>query len=400
MHPADEIRGIKSKKLSNKKIVLGVTGSIAAVETIKMSRELIRYGAEIIPVMSPNATNIIHPDALWFATGNKPITQLTGATEHISLCGRTKNQVDMLLICPCTANTLSKIAHGIDDTTVTTFATTALGSGIPILIVPAMHISMYDNPIIQKNIEKCKKTGIKFITPIIKKNKAKMVEIEEITSNVIRETGKNDFADKNVLIIGGPTSEPIDEARIITNKSSGKTAINLSKTAFFRGANVELWYGRGLEHMPEYIDKTSFDSIKEIIKLLETTSFKRYDIIILCAAISDYIPKKQNGKISSSKENLTIELIPAPKIISEIRKKAQNSKVIGFKLEENRKKISEKAKSLLNKNQLDLVVGNTISGFEKNENEIWIFDKKGKSTYKKGCKEELSDFILDSIIDQ
>jgi phosphopantothenoylcysteine decarboxylase/phosphopantothenate--cysteine ligase len=169
MHPVDEIRGIKSKKLTNKKIILSVTGSIAAVETIKLSRELIRHGAEIIPVMSQNATKIIHPDALWFATGNKPIIQLTGATEHVTLCGKVKNPIDLQLICPCTANTISKIALGIDDTTVTTFATTALGSEIPIIIVPAMHISMYKHPILQKNIKNCKKIGIKFIDPIIEK---------------------------------------------------------------------------------------------------------------------------------------------------------------------------------------------------------------------------------------
>jgi phosphopantothenoylcysteine decarboxylase/phosphopantothenate--cysteine ligase len=400
MHPADEIRGIKSKILSNKRIVLCVTGSIAAVETIKLSRELIRHGAEIIPVMSHNATKIIHPDSLWFATGNKPIIELTGAIEHVTLCGKVKNPADILLICPCTANTISKIAHGIDDTTVTTFATTALGSKIPIIIVPAMHISMYDHSVIQKNIENCKKIGIKFIDPIIEKNKAKIVEIEEIVSNVIRETGEKDFANKYILIIGGPTAEPIDDVRIISNKSSGKTAVNLSKNAFFRGANVELWYGPGIEYVPNYIKKISFETIKDIIELLKTSDLKKFDIIILCAAISDYIPKKQKGKIPSGQEKLIIELIPAPKIISEIRKKAPNSKIIGFKLEENQEKISEKAMNLLNKNHLDLVVGNTISGFEKNKNEIWIFDKKGKSTYKKGDKEELSDFILNSIINQ
>ena len=140
MHPADEIRGSKSNKLAKKKIVLGVTGSIAAVETVKLARELIRNGAEVFPVMTKSATKIIHPDALWFATGNKPIVELSGATEHVSFCGRVKYPADLLLISPCTANTISKIAHGIDDTTVTTFASTAIGSSVPIMIVPAMHL--------------------------------------------------------------------------------------------------------------------------------------------------------------------------------------------------------------------------------------------------------------------
>jgi phosphopantothenoylcysteine decarboxylase/phosphopantothenate--cysteine ligase len=138
MHPSDEIRGVKSNKLSDKRIVLGVTGSIAAVECVKLSRELIRHGAQVFPVMTHSATRIIHPDSLEFATGNKPIIELTGKTEHVSFCGLVKEPVNLLIISPCTANTISKIARGIDDTSVTTFATTAVGSGVPILIVPAM----------------------------------------------------------------------------------------------------------------------------------------------------------------------------------------------------------------------------------------------------------------------
>ena len=190
MHPAKEIRGIKSNKLANKKIVLGVTGSIASVESIKLARELIRNGAFVYPVMSKASTKIIHPDSLEFATSEKPITQLTGETEHVKFCGLTKDKVDLLLISPCTANTISKIAHGIDDTTVTTFATTSLGSNVPIIIVPAMHLSMYNNKAVQDNINTCKKIGITFIQPVIKKNKAKMPGIEDITQHTIRKLSK------------------------------------------------------------------------------------------------------------------------------------------------------------------------------------------------------------------
>ena len=256
MHPADEIRGSKSNKLSKKRVVLGITGSIAAVETVKLSRELIRHGAEVIPVMTSSAERIIHPDSIEFATGKKPTIELTGETEHVSLCGQVRDPVDLLLICPCTANTISKIAHGIDDTPVTTFATTAIGSSVPILIVPAMHISMYDHKIVQKNIKECKKIGIKFIDPFIEKNIAKMADIDEIVSYVFREIGKKDLLKKKILIIGGPSAEKIDDVRIITNLSSGKTAISLAKDAFFRGADVEMWYGLGRESVPNYIKKT------------------------------------------------------------------------------------------------------------------------------------------------
>jgi len=397
MHPADEIRGSKSKRLSKKSIVLAVTGSIAAVETIKLSRELIRYGAEIIPVMTPSATKIIHPDSLWFATGNKPIIEISGKTEHVIYCGRVKNPADLLLISPCTANTISKIAHGIDDTAVTTFATTAVGSGLPILIVPAMHISMYDHKIVQENIKKCKEVGIKFVEPLIEKGKAKMADIDEIVSYVIQETGKQDLSKKKILIIGGPTAESIDDVRIITNRSSGKTAVWLATNAFYRGANVELWYGFGREHPPNYIKTVGFESINDVLKLVKTKNLKKYDVIILCAALSDYIPKKQRGKIPSGKDKLVIEMSPSPKIIANLRKKAPNSKIIGFKVEENAVKLKEKARNFLKKNNLDVVVANTISGFDKDESEIWIVDKKGKSVHKKDKKEQLADHILDTV---
>ena len=397
MHPVEDIRGSKSQLLKEKIIILAVTGSIAAVETIKLARELIRHGAEIIPVMSPAATKIIHPDSLWFATGKKPVIKLSGATEHVSYCGRVKEPADMLLICPCTANTISKIAHGIDDTSVTTFATTAIGSKIPVVIVPAMHLSMYDHKIIQKNLKKLKEIDIIFIEPFIEKNKAKIPDITKIVANVIRIIGKKDLTCKKILIIGGPTSEKIDDVRVLANRSSGKTAVSLVKNAFYRAADVELWYGAASEPVPDYIKKTNFKSVNDLLKLVEGKNLKIYDSIIICAAISDYIPIKQKGKISSDKEKLIVELKQAPKIISLLRKKSPKSKIIGFKVEYKKEKLSDKAVNLLKNNKLDFVIGNTISAFDGKENEIWIFDKKGKSIHKKGKKENLTNIILDLV---
>jgi len=397
MHPADELRGIKSNKLSKKRIVLGVTGSIAAVETVKLSRELIRHGAEVFPVMTHAATTIIHPDALEFATGNKPIIELTGKTEHVSFCGRVKKPVDILLIFPCTANTLSKIAHGIDDTPVTTFATTALGSGIPILIVPAMHLSMYDHKIIQENIRTCKKTGIFFVEPLLQGNKARVASIDEVISHVIREIGTQDLANKKILIIGGSTAESIDDVRVIINRSSGKTAVWLAKNAFYRGADVELWRGYTSKAAPKYIETVSFESLDDLSKLSKTKTLKNFDIIIVCAAIADYLPKKQKGKIPSGKKKLVLELLPTTKFISTLRTIAPTAKIIGFKVEEKRNTLKQKATDLLKKNRLDMVVANTIAGFSSEENEIWIVDKKGTSIRRKGTKEQLADYILDAV---
>lgn len=397
MYPSDEIRGVKSNKLSNKRIVLGVTGSIAAVECVKLSRELIRHGAEVFPVMTRSATRIIHPDSLEFATGNKPIIELTGKTEHVSFCGLVEKPVDLLLISPCTANTISKIARGIDDTSVTTFATTAVGSDVPILIVPAMHLSMYDHKIVQNNIKKCRKIGIKFVGPYLVGNKAKMPGVDEIVAYVIRKIGRRDLVNKKILVIGGSTAESIDDVRVISNRSSGKTAVSLAKNAFYRGADIELWYGCSEESVPEYINTVKFQSLGDLLKLLKAKYLKKFDVIIICAALADYIPKKHIGKIPSGKKKLVLEMLPAPRIIAQLRKITPDAKIVGFKVEAKKDKLEEKAFELLKKNNLDFVVANTVSGFGSDRNEIWILDRKGKVIYRKGTKDILADNILDAV---
>ena len=397
MHPSDEIRGEKSNILINKKIVLGITGSIASVECVKLARELIRHGAEVIPVMTKSATKIIHPDAIEFATGYTPIINLTGKTEHITFCGDVKKPVDLYLISPCTANTISKITYGIDDTSVTTFATTAIGSGIPVLIASAMHLSMYNHKIIQNNIKKCKKIGIKFIEPKFEGNKAKIASINEIVDYSIRELNNKDLKNKKILIIGGATNESIDDVRIISNRSSGKTAISLVKNAYYRGANVKLWYGCSKEKIPSYISYIKFNSVDSLNDLIDKTDIKKFDIIILCAAISDFITKKNKGKIPSLNK-LNLELLPAPKIISKLRKKASNSIIVGFKLDSNKKLVIDKSIKLIKENNLDYVIANLISGINNEQNKIWIINKKGEYIEKDGTKIILANHIFDNII--
>jgi phosphopantothenoylcysteine decarboxylase/phosphopantothenate--cysteine ligase len=170
----ETIIGIKSQKLKGKKIVLAVTGSIAAIEAPKLARELMRHGADVTAVMSKDAHYIIHPWAMECIIGKPTITQITGSCEHVQHCGDWDGKADLLVISPATANTISKIAQGIDDTVVTTFATTALGSKTPIIIAPAMHESMINNPFVQENINKPKKAPIKFAEPKLEEGKAKL----------------------------------------------------------------------------------------------------------------------------------------------------------------------------------------------------------------------------------
>ena len=395
MHPSRDIYCSKSEKLRDKKIVVGITGSIAAVETVKLIRELIRNGAEVFPLMTENAQKIIHPYSLQFASGKKTITEITGDVEHVSFCGDVKDKADLLLIAPCTANTISKIANGVDDTTVTTFATTAIGSGIPVLIVPAMHASMYNHPIILENIKKLEKIGVNFIEPRMEEKKAKMPSNEEIVENVIRKIGKNDLKNKKILIISGPTSENIDDVRSITNRSSGKTGIELAKNVFERGADVKLWHGSGTEKAPGYIETETFTSADELRKKLKKL---KYDIILVPAAISDYTIKKYDGKISSGKKEIILKLKPSPKIIKAIRKNFKGF-LVGFKLESNvsREKLLEKAYKYLKENNLDRIVANDIKNVKQHENEVIIVDKKRNVIMIKDRKEKIAEKILDVI---
>src|SRR5690606_41131665 len=178
-HPTLWIQGQKSSSLAGKTIVIGVTGSIGAVRTVELARELIRNGAEGHAGMTEAATRILHPDALHYATGNPAITELGGRVEHVEFCG-LKGRADLLLIAPATANTVGKIAFGIDDTPVTSFATTALGSGVPVMVVPAMHESMFRHPAVAENLVKLNSWGIQIVGPRLEEGVAKIAANEEI----------------------------------------------------------------------------------------------------------------------------------------------------------------------------------------------------------------------------
>src|SRR5512136_1967612 len=191
------LSGVVSDSLSGKMIVVGVTGSIAAVRTVDMIRELIRGGAEIQCVMSPSSCQILHPYALEYASGHPVITEITGRVEHVDFCG-TDGRADLLLISPATANTIGKIALGIDDTPVTTFATTAIGSGKPVMVVPAMHEAMYRHPAVIKNLETLRAFSVAVVDPRIEEGKAKIANSEQIVLEVERMLGPGDLTSKKI----------------------------------------------------------------------------------------------------------------------------------------------------------------------------------------------------------
>lgn len=318
------------KKLEGKKIVLGVTGSIAAVETVKLARELRRRGAEVIAVMSKAARKIVHPYALEFATQNKVVTEITGKVEHVKYLG-LEGYADLYLIAPSTANTISKIANGIDDTTVTTMATAALGSKKPIVIVPAMHGGMYENKAVKENLKKLEELGIEIVSPKFEENKAKFPDIEIICLHVERALYPKEMKGKRVIVTSGPTYEQIDPIRFISNKSSGIMGKEIALEFWRRGAEVVV-----ITSKPSNLNLPDFKEIKvwSVKDMLEKTLKevkKGCDLFVSAAAASDFIVEMAESKIKTTDE-LTLKLKAAPKVLWEVRK-IYDGKVIGFKAE-------------------------------------------------------------------
>ncbi|MGB9623157.1 MAG: bifunctional phosphopantothenoylcysteine decarboxylase/phosphopantothenate--cysteine ligase CoaBC, partial [Candidatus Bathyarchaeia archaeon] len=215
-HTSKLIIGSKSSVLKGRRIILCVTGSVAAVKSPEIARELMRLGSEVFAVMTPMAQEIIHPYMLEWATGNPVVTKLTGQIEHVTYAGEHGRRADLILVAPCTANTIGKVAAGIDDTPVTTTLTTGIGAGIPVIIAPAMHASMYNHPIVIENINKLEKIGIKVLMPRVEEGKAKIPETVEIVKAVVdRLTVERSLEGKRILVTAGPTREYIDAFRFI-----------------------------------------------------------------------------------------------------------------------------------------------------------------------------------------
>ncbi|HEX7628489.1 MAG TPA: bifunctional phosphopantothenoylcysteine decarboxylase/phosphopantothenate--cysteine ligase CoaBC [Candidatus Methanoperedens sp.] len=384
-----------SKSLEEKTIVLGITGSIAAVRCVELARELRRHGADVFSVMTDAARKIIHPEAMRYATGNPVITEITGDVEHVDFCG-IGGRASLLLIAPCTANTIGKIAHGIDDTSVTTFATTAFGSGIPIIIVPAMHGSMYDHPIVIENIGKLTELGVEFVNPVTEEGAAKIAGIEEIVLRVERAAGKKTLSGKRIIITGGATTETLDPIRILTNRASGKTGVELALEAFRRGADVTLVHRScmGIQGICELYTESAQDMTGAVIEELG----KGYDLLISAAAISDFTVTPSKEKIKSDKE-FTLVLKPAPKLIKEVRKIYPDLKIIGFKAETgiSEEELIKRARKSMDSSDLIMVVANDVSsgGMGTEENNVYLIDGSVKPV--SGTKLQIAIEIMDKV---
>lgn len=335
IHPSFDITESRDTTLRGKSIILCITGSVAAVRASELARLLMRKGAKVYPVMSAAACSLIGPDLMEWACGFKPVTTLTGAVEHVALAGNVEGKADLILVAPCTANTIGKIAGGIDDTPVTTMVTTALGEKIPLIVVPAMHEPMYRHPFVMENIEKLRNAGITVMLPRVEEGKAKIPDNELIADTVVSVLSKDKpLKGKKILITAGRTVEYIDPVRVITNNSTGKMGFAIAEAARDMGAEVTVVYGKGsVDSVPgvKIINVSTAEEMKKGVE--QELSSSDYDIMMAAAAVGDWQPVESSETKLSTREHkkLIMELVPTPKIIDGIKSRFPEVFLVAFR---------------------------------------------------------------------
>jgi len=381
-------------------IVLCVTGSVAAIEAVKLARELRRHEIKIKCFMSDDACEIIHPHVMEFARDQKVILELTGKIEHVKYA-----QADLVIVAPATANVISKFAYKIADNPINTLLITAFGYKTPIIFVPSMHYSMYQA--ILENIHKLEEEGINFIKPKLEENKAKFPDIYDIILHVLRETSDKSLQDKKILVSAGATYEAIDPVRGITNRSSGKTGVEIAREAFIRGAKVTMLCGKMDVSVPSIFREVKVESTEEMQGELKNL-LKNQDIFISAAAISDFIPEKSiqaNVDKISSDNDIILKFKRAPKIINSVKKINPDIFLVGFKAEYkvSEEQLIDSARRKMKESSADIMIANDVAikggGFGSDKNEIIIIDEDVFSV-PLTSKREISQRILDRIIEK
>jgi phosphopantothenoylcysteine decarboxylase/phosphopantothenate--cysteine ligase len=376
-------------------VALGVTGSIAAVKVVELAHELRRQGADVRGVLTESAQGIVHPWAVEFATGHEPVTELTGRVEHVELCGRD-GWADVLLLAPCTANTVGKIAAAVDDSPVTTTTTTAIGADVPVVIAPAMHEPMYDHPGVLDAIDRVESWGVEFVDPRIEEGKAKIATEEAIVTEVARATTPDSLAGRHVVVTAGATSEPIDPIRTLTNRASGKTGRAVATACYVRGADVTLVHDGG---------DVPYAAVKQVKRaaamrdaVLETLAVGG-DALISAAAISDFTVDAAPEKIKSGEER-TLTLTPAPKLIDDVRDAHPDLPIVGFKAETagGDEGLVEEARRIMDRADLSFVVANDAGVMGDDGTRALLVRGEGYAEFT-GSKAELGAWVAEELAD-
>ena len=391
--------------LKGKKIVLGITGSIAAYKSCLIIRALIKHGAEVQVVITPSGKEFITPITLSALTHKPVISEFFSQRDgtwhsHVDL----GLWADAMLIAPCTASTLGKMAHGVADNML---ITTYLSMKAPVFIAPAMDLDMFQHPSTQANLQQLKSYGNHIIEPASGflasglEGKGRMEEPEKIVEQLDKFFNSTaDLQGKHIMITAGPTYEKIDPVRFIGNYSSGKMGYALAEECYRRGAEVTLISGPVSLSCSEGIRRIDVESCKEMYEQA-TKAFPQQHAAILCAAVADFKPENvAETKIKREKDDLFLRLKPTQDISSTLGKmKTSDQHIVAFALETNNEELNAKQK--LEKKNADFIVMNSTRNpgttFQSDENQITIIHKEGKKEYAKKPKTDVAKDIVDEL---
>jgi len=369
--------------LKGKKIVLGITGGIAAYKSAELTREFVKRGADVKVIMTKNATRFITPLTMQTLSGNPVYTDMFSLIEefeisHISLA----EEANILIIAPATANIIGKIAYGLADDLL---STTVMATNAPVLICPAMNSNMYTNNIVKENISKLTSRNYFFIEPEYgelasrEEGSGRLPSLDDIVEEVESILTESDLTDEKILITAGPTREPFDPVRYITNYSSGKMGYALTTMARRRGAEVTLISGPSSLTEPFGVKFLQVSSAKEMRDAV-TNNMEDSTVIIKAAAVADFRPvNSSDDKIKKEDALLNIRLERNPDIISEIGRKKGDRILIGFAVETEN--LIENARNKMVEKNMDLIVANDVTqhgaGFQTDTNIVKILDREG-----------------------
>ena len=392
--------------LTGKTIVLGVTGSIAAYKTANLASMLVKLGADVHVIMTQNATKFITPMTFETLTDNKCIADtfdrnFSFDVKHVSLAKKG----DLFMVAPCTANVIGKLAAGICDDMLTT---TLLATKAPIILAPAMNTGMWENPILQDNIQRLQRYGYHFVEPAVGRlacgdvGSGKMPAEELLLEHILLHIAKEkDLQGRRMLITAGPTQESIDPVRYITNHSSGKMGYALAKMAALRGAEVTLVSGPVSIKPFAGINVIDVKSAQEMFDAVSTRSAEQ-DVIIMCSAVADYTPATYSEqKVKKHEGDMTIDLKRTNDILGYLgQHKPEGQLLVGFSMETEN--LIENSRAKLTKKNADFICANSISsdktGFAVDTNKVTLISQTETVELPLCSKEETADKILDYII--
>ena len=394
--------------LKGKTVVLAVSGSIAAYKIASLASALGKLHADVQVLMTQNATNFINPITFETLTGNKCLVDTFDrnfqySVEHVALAKRA----DVVLVAPASANVIGQIANGIADDMLTT---TVMACKCKKIISPAMNTQMFENPIVQDNLKKLEHYGYEVIQPAVgllackDVGKGKMPEPETLLEYILQEVAyEKDLKGKKILVTAGPTQEPIDPVRYLTNHSSGKMGYAIAKVCSMRGAEVTLVSGKTAIKPPLFVDVVPVTTAREMYEAVTGRS-DRQDIVIKAAAVADYRPKTiSEQKVKKTDGELSIEMERTDDILKYLGEhKRANQFLCGFSMETEH--MLENSRKKLKKKNLDMIVANNVkvegAGFAGDTNIVTLITGDDETQLPLLSKEETAVEIMNKILEQ